>query len=139
MQQEIAEELARLYADLDAEIAQRAWRCRACGACCHFAAHGHELFCTALEAEFLAGDEAPDAFNHDVCPFLDDARCTRRDRRTLACRVYHCEASPTDAMSALSEAYLGRLKVLHERFGVRWRYAVLSEHFSRRNILHCKD
>jgi len=130
------EALTRLYAWLDAEVARRGWTCRACGECCHFARHGHELFCSALEAAYLFGDDASgEMTDPSVCPFLENERCTRRDRRTLSCRIYHCSASGGDEMSALSEEALSRLKRLHERLGLPWRYASLWRHHERRKVL----
>ena len=135
----LARELTRLYRELDREIAGRAWRCRACGECCHFARHGHDLFCSAVEAEWLAGsDELPPVAQDDVCIFLDSGRCTRRKRRTLGCRTYFCEAPPEE-MTVLAESYLARLKSLHKRLEVPWRYDRLSAHLARRNTLHRKE
>ena len=63
-----------------------------------------------------------------MCPFLDDTRCTRREKRALACRIYHCEASSRDEMQSVSEAWLRRLKGLHDRFDLPWHYARVTAH-----------
>ena len=140
MTRELMDELAGLYRELDAEIEGLGWTCRACGDCCHFAGHGHELFCSEPEAEYLVADgELPDLVTHEVCPFVDEGLCTRRQRRTLACRTYFCDAAPEDEITALTELWTHRLKRLHERFGVAWNYARLWDHLIRRKALSGKD
>jgi hypothetical protein len=135
----LVRELTRLYRELDQEIAARGWHCRACGECCHFARHGHELFCSQVEADWLSGpDEFARETDDSVCMFFGKVRCTRRDRRTLGCRTYFCGA-PAEEMSLLAESFLGRLKSLHERLGVPWRYDRLSAHLSRRKALRNKE
>jgi Fe-S-cluster containining protein len=135
----LVRELTRLYRALDKEIAALGWRCRACGECCRFARHGHQLFCSQVEAEWLAGPaELSVKTDDDVCMFLDGARCTRRRRRTLGCRTYFCQA-PSEQMSTLAETCLARLKSLHERLGMPWRYDRLSSHLARRNTMRHKE
>jgi len=134
MDDEVARALERLYAEVDDALKHRGWTCRACGACCRFVEYGHELFCSQLEADYLVGDDAPaGAIVAGVCAFLDAGRCTRRDRRTLACRIHHCETASEGEMQAVSEAFIARLKDLHTRFGMPWRYARLSTH-----LVDCK-
>jgi len=137
---ELVRELRRLYRELDEETARRGWRCRACGECCHFARHGHELFCSQVEAEYLAaGDELADETGDEVCMFLENSRCTRHERRTLGCRTYFCDAARAQEMSALAEFYLARLKSLHDRWGRPWRYERLSAQLARRKALSGKE
>ncbi|GAG33488.1 unnamed protein product [marine sediment metagenome] len=135
----LADELARLYRELDAEIARLGWGCRACGECCCFQEHGHELLCSEVEAEYLVtGAQLPEVITDEVCPFLDDRRCTRRQRRTLACRTYFCDAAAEEKMTALTELWTDRLKRLHEHFDIGWKYARLSEHLNRRKTVREK-
>ncbi|HUW55148.1 MAG TPA: hypothetical protein VMZ92_00785 [Planctomycetota bacterium] len=130
---DLADELAQLYRDLDAEMERSGRTCRACGDCCRFAKHGHCLFCSEVEAEFLvAGADVPEAVTDEVCAFLQDGRCTRHDRRTLGCRTYFCDAHGDARTAGQAEAWVGRLKTLHTRFGVAWKYARLSEHLNHR-------
>lgn len=139
MNDEVLRELGQLYRELDGEIADRRWRCRTCGECCRFARHGQELFCSAPEVEFLmAGSDLSDVVADEACAFLQEARCTRYDRRTLGCRTYFCEAAGGDEMSELSERYVARLKRLHRRFGLAWRYERLSAHLAHRKALSGK-
>jgi len=128
-----AEELARIYADLDEEIRSRGWSCEGCGDCCRFGKFGHMLYCTEIEAEYLIGEDlAREDFDEGECPYLENSRCIRREGRAIGCRIYHCKGATSDEMSELSEAYVKRLKALHERFGRSWRYAWLGEHVSCR-------
>ena len=61
--------LERLYQDLDADIARRGWTCRACGACCEFERSGQILFCTSIEADYLAdGGDVPDDVSDQTLP-----------------------------------------------------------------------
>lgn len=140
MNRKLTGELARFYRELDEEVKRLGMDCRACGRCCHFAQHGHELFCSQLEAEYLAADrELPELVGDDVCPFLDEIRCTRRATRTLACRTYFCDAAGNAQTHALTEVFIRRLKALHSRFGLPWRYAPLSVHLNRRKAWPRKE
>ena len=133
MIQDLADELARLYRDLDAETERLGWTCRGCGDCCRFALHGSCLFCSEVEAEFLAaGADVPMVVTDEVCAFLEDGRCTRRDRRALGCRTYFCETPAGPEPAAILEHWVTRLKALHTRFGVAWNYAPLSRHLNSR-------
>ena len=127
-------DLVRLYDALQGELDRGVARtCRACGECCHFAQHGHELYCSDIEAAYLlAGDDPPDVIRDEVCPFLQEGRCSRYERRTLACRTYFCEGDSDGLAGSLTERYVTRLKALHERWGSPWRYARLSEHLRGR-------
>ena len=137
--EESLDELARLYADLDDEMSELGWQCRRCSDCCRFAEFGHELFCSALEAELLAGTPGVDAEVADeVCPFLAGVGCTRHERRTISCRTFFCDASDDSRMSEVTERFVTRLKALHERFGVAWDYARLTDHLKRRKLLQDK-
>lgn len=132
--------LAKLYEDLDAEIARRGWTCRACGACCEFERSGQILFCTSIEADYLAdGGDVPDGVSDQTCPFLVDDKCMRRDRRTICCRTFYCQMAGTGEMESLTEEYLKRLKRLHVTNRVEWKYARLAEHLNgRKPLLHKK-
>ena len=133
MTREVADALRRFYRELEIEIDRLGWTCRACGDCCRFAEFGHGLFCSEIEADYLADGEAvPDVIPDDVCVFLQDGRCARRDRRALGCRTYFCESTGAVEPAALSEQWVRRLKDLHERLGIAWRYTPLSEHLRRR-------
>ncbi len=135
-----AEGLIEIYRDLDAEISQLTWTCRACATCCRFADLGHELYITTIEADHLVeGAEIPVAITPEVCPFLIDGKCSRRERRTICCRTYYCCVNGEGLMEALTERYLARLKELHLRLGIPWHYASLSTHLNERNMRAGKE
>ena len=52
-------ELERVYADLEAELAERRPRCELSGRCCRFAEVGHQLWTTRLELEYLREHAGP--------------------------------------------------------------------------------
>lgn len=135
----LKDDLLILYRDLDAEIAARGWFCRACGDCCCFEESGQILYCSSVEAEYLAeSGELPETIKEGVCPFLVDHHCSRRDHRTVCCRSYFCGLSGSGEMEELTERYLKRLKELHYRAGVLWEYHKLADHLKRRKPNGCK-
>jgi hypothetical protein len=126
------EDLHQLYDELDAEIRRLGPRCEISGRCCRFEEYGHTLFLSAPEAALLVAEAPPPSRPLDdgsTCPWQDTrGRCTARDARPLGCRVYHCDPSFQDAMPAVSETYVARLKVLVNRLGLPWNYAPLHRH-----------
>ena len=126
----ITRDLVRLYEALQDELDRGAGQtCRACGECCHFGEQIHQLYCSDIEAAYLlAGEEPPEVIRDEVCPFLREGRCSRYERRTLACRTYFCDGDSKELTRALTERYVRRLKALHEQWGRPWRYARLAEH-----------
>lgn len=120
-------DLDAVYADLDREVAAASPVCRASGRCCRFREYGHTLFLSRLEAERLlaAGLPAGADVGREGCPYQAQGLCTARERRPLGCRVYFCDPSFADRMAELSERYVGRLKSLHERYGLAWDYRPL--------------
>jgi hypothetical protein len=126
------EELRALYREFDAETARVSPICRASGRCCDFDRWGHALFCSRLEAELLVEEGGLDRFDPGtrLCPFWVERRCTARAPRPLACRAFFCDAAKEEAMGALHEEHLKRLKALHDRHGLPWRYAPLLVHLA---------
>jgi len=127
-----AAELRDLYREFDRETDLVAPRCVASGRCCDFEAYGHTLFASRLEAEVLLDGAGPPPAGTDpaLCPFYRERRCHAREGRPLACRAYFCDESKTDAMGDLHERFLRRLKDLHDRHGIPWRYAPLLGHLA---------
>jgi hypothetical protein len=128
-------ELQLLYGELDAEIRRLGPRCEISGRCCRFEEYGHTLFLSAPEAALLKADAPPPSRPLDdgsTCPWQNNlGRCTARDARPLGCRIYHCDPTFQDAMPALGETYIGRLKELVNRLGLPWDYAPLHRHLHR--------
>jgi Fe-S-cluster containining protein len=126
------EELRALYGEFDRETDRIAPVCRASGRCCDFEAWGHTLFASRLEVDLLLAESRLEAFDPatKLCPFWKDRRCEARTPRPLGCRAYFCDESKTTAMQDLHEAFLRRLKDLHERHAIPWSYAPLLRHLA---------
>lgn len=126
--------LARLYAELDAEIARLAPVCEISGRCCRFAEFDHALYLSTVEFAVLVadapqGEEGVDGIER--CPWQDDrGRCRAREARPLGCRVYFCDPSYQSAMFDISESYIQKLKNLITEGGEAWRYASLGAQLS---------
>lgn len=121
-------ELEALYADLDRELATLRPLCQSSGRCCRFTTFGHQLWTTGIELDYLVEHEGlppappPEAGS---CPYLKNGLCSVRDHRMLGCRIYFCDAAYAGAMGPLYEKYHARLKDLHRRHGVAYRYGEL--------------
>ena len=126
-------ELRALYAEFDRETAEVSPVCRASGRCCDFPVWGHTLFASRLETEVLANEGPPVPFDpaSPLCPWWKERRCTARAPRPLGCRAFFCDESKTEAMQALHERALRRLKDLHDRHGLAWDYAPLLRQLAR--------
>lgn len=131
------ERLARLYRELDAELARFAPSCRGCGECCRFDRVDHVLYASELERGYLLGAASPlspigpDAAAADLlarglrCPFQADGKCTAREGRVLGCRLHFCEGLGEADEQEFSEAWHARLKRLHAELGLEWSYRPL--------------
>ncbi len=112
--------LEALYAEVDAFVAQARPVCIVRGVCCRFEEAGHELFATALEADYardrhpgpLPEPEAPGR-----CPYHVEGRCTARAGRPLGCRTYFCDRRTESVLAEAHEHFLGRLRVLEAETG----------------------
>ena len=129
-------DLAVLYAEVDAEIADKNPRCDVSGRCCRFSEYGHTLFLSAIEAELLF-ETPPDHSAGQVgeCPYQIAGRCTARDRRPLGCRIYFCDPNYAEPMVELSESSIRRLKGLHDRWERAWDYRPLQRFLADRTTI----
>ncbi len=111
--------LAELYAEVDAHVAASGARCELSGLCCRFEEAGHELFATALEADFAAArhPDAPPPESPGRCPFHVGGRCTAREGRALGCRTYFCDERTEDALAEAHEGFLARLRRIERDHG----------------------
>ncbi len=128
----VREGLHAIYRALEADVAAAGPVCELSGRCCRFREFDHTLFLTAPEADLLLA-EAPTPprplDDGDTCPWQDDrGHCTARDARPLGCRVYFCDPSYQERAHELTEAYLGRLRVLVQAHDLAWNYAPLHRH-----------
>ena len=126
-QEQICADMATFYEKVDQSMILLPQSCVACGCCCNFAVSEHRLYASTLEFIYLLAPHqaAPLAPHQDICPFLQDGKCTARERRMLGCRVYFCRHSSAERIQAEAsyEYWLTTLKQLHKKYGLDWRYA----------------
>jgi Fe-S-cluster containining protein len=116
----------------EAEAAVRARRplCLSQGACCRFDRFGHQLWMTGLEVAWCLRQlpSAPgvtaidDAVRRGECPFLHEGACSVHWARPLGCRAYFCDGAGEGWQEALLESWHGRMRTLHDRLQVPYRY-----------------
>ena len=82
-------------------------------------------FCPEAELLLEAGLPENALVDEAGCPFQINGLCTARERRPLGCRVYYCDPKYSGTGEALSEAFISRLKQLHEETGTPWEYRPL--------------
>ena len=125
-----------LYAWVDAQIAAASPRCEISGRCCRFREYGHRLYISRVEAERLSRATLPaeiDAaeWTRDTlqqgCPYQVQGRCTAREHRPLACRIFFCDPNFEQAGCDLTEQALARLKQICEQFDRAWEYRELAD------------
>jgi len=117
--------LAALYAELEELLAAVRPVCIARGVCCRFEEAGHELFATALEADYAAAQHpsAPPPEAPGRCPYHVQGRCTARAGRPLGCRTYFCDKPFEEALQATHERLLGELRRIEAETGYPRVYA----------------
>lgn len=116
-------ELEGIYGDLDRELAALRPRCELSGRCCRFREYGHQLWTTPIEFEYLRRHAGvPGPVPEGSCPFLRGGLCGVRPHRMLGCRIYFCDPAYAPAMGPLYERYHARIRDLHRRHGVPYRY-----------------
>jgi len=122
---EAFERLAALYVELDALLAAVRPVCLGRGVCCRFEDAGHELFATALEADYAVAQhpEAPPPEAPGRCPYHVGGRCTARAGRPLGCRTYFCDQPFEEALQATHERLLGEIRRIEVECGYPRVYA----------------
>lgn len=128
----IAAELEAIYEYTAAAIESRGPACWASGRCCNFEAAGHRLYTTGLEAAYALARLSPDSpLTHESlasararggCPFQVANLCGIHTIKPLGCRVYFCDRSAQEWQQDLSERALARVRELHDRHGIDYRY-----------------
>ncbi|MBI3818528.1 MAG: YkgJ family cysteine cluster protein [Planctomycetes bacterium] len=128
-------DLREFYKSADARIGALKPKCELSGNCCNFPEYGHKLYATLLETDFAAEygpaiqagsakevDLSPLSRAHlsqaerdDWCAFYHQKKCHAREARPLACRVFFCDTTTTDALLALHEVLLSELRALARR------------------------
>ena len=128
---DVREAVARLYADVQAQIAARRPVCVASGRCCRFEEYGHRLFVTTIELAAFAYDlqtraQGPaltgDTWDGTGCPFQVARLCGVHALRPFGCRMFFCDATSTDWQNDTYERFHARLKGLHDELAVAYYY-----------------
>jgi Fe-S-cluster containining protein len=141
-QRQILDEVANLYAWIDAQLAldvKRSGRCRACGACCDFATYDHRLYVTMPELMYLANGLQTSHLTMMTtarCPYQKDGKCSVHAHRFSGCRIFCCSGD-AGFQGELSETVIRRLKAICERFEIPYRYAELSAALAAFSIDTC--
>lgn len=128
-------DLERVYADLDAELPRHKFVCQASGDCCDFDAFGHRLYVTTLEAEYFFRNSPRQRANQNPshCPaWGSDRLCKARQGRMLGCRTFFCSPSKSADPNEVYERYYRRVKEIHDRHGIPFRYADITAWASER-------
>jgi len=117
--------LAAVYAELEALLATVRPVCIARGVCCRFEDAGHELYATALEADYAVHHHpaAPPPEAPGRCPYHVAGRCTARAGRPLGCRTYFCDRPFEEALQATHERLLADIRRIEAETGYPRVYA----------------
>jgi len=130
---DVCDAVADLYRRLAVVIDERKPRCDASGRCCRFEEFGHRLYVTTIElAAFVASDdiaiEATTKSSLPIyqppggCPFQFNKLCSVHTRRPFGCRMFYCDPTAQDWQQEQYEQFHAEIKLLHERFGIPYRY-----------------
>ncbi|MDA1196038.1 MAG: YkgJ family cysteine cluster protein, partial [Planctomycetota bacterium] len=115
--------LELLYDEVTRDIPRHGFTCSASGNCCDFDAYGHRLYASTLEAAYFLRDAPRVNADPKQCPAWGaDRLCKARAGRMLGCRTYFCPPYPGATPEEVHEPYLGRIKALHDRFGIPYAY-----------------
>ena len=120
------DEVERVYAELDAELAALGHACRACGECCDLVRHGFRLYLSTLELALIRDrcriDRLPPQ-QDGRCGFqAADGRCTIHRVRPLGCRTFFCDTE-AGHLNEMYEKTLKKLKHIAEKWGCAWEYS----------------
>jgi Fe-S-cluster containining protein len=111
--------LADLYAEFESFLAKANPVCIGRGVCCRFEEAGHELYATALEADYAAAEhpDIPEPEAPGRCPYHVAGRCTARAGRPLGCRTYFCDTRTTTVLEEAHEHFLTRVREIERDTG----------------------
>jgi hypothetical protein len=118
--------IAAVLSDADAAVAEKSPTCRACGQCCRFEEFGHRLYVSTGELALLSASRPRRVCRPGRCPYQVGSRCTARRRRGLGCRVFFCDPAAKEWSAALYEELHRRIRRLHARARLPYRYVELT-------------
>ena len=127
---EVEEAMREMIAEAAESVGARRPLCVSRGACCDFERFGHQLWMSGLEVAWcvrrLASpptlDEIDRATRQGSCPFLQGGLCGIHWARPLGCRAFFCDGAGEGWQEALLESWHGRVRDLHGRLEVPYRY-----------------
>jgi Fe-S-cluster containining protein len=128
--QQALDELQEVYKRLSVALEPYRRHCDSRGNCCDFAAHGHMLYVTGLEAAaMLHSGVTPSESNQKdgLCPFLNGRLCGIRDHRALGCRLYYCDPTHEVSRNELYEHFLKEVRAIEVRFNLEHNYDPVTE------------
>lgn len=128
--------LEALYREVDAFVARARPVCIQRGVCCRFEEAGHELFATALEADYAA-ERHPEASEPEApgrCPYHVAGKCTAREGRPMGCRTYFCDRRTDSVLAEAHEHFLALLRGVERESGYPAAYARFPELLAARGI-----
>jgi len=128
--------LEALYVELEAFVEKVNPVCIRRGVCCNFEQAGHELFSTALEADYAAArhPHADPPAADGRCPYHVEGKCTARVGRPLGCRTYFCDKRWESVLQEAHELFLGRLRAIEEETDYPAAYARFPDLLAARGI-----
>jgi Fe-S-cluster containining protein len=141
-QQAVAfEQLAELYEELDAVIADLQPLCVRSGLCCRFEEAGHELYATHLESDYAAArhPQAPPPEAEGRCPYHVAGVCTAREGRPLGCRTYFCDARTEERLAEVHEEFLARIRRIERECGYPAGYSRFPAMLATRGVGRGED
>jgi hypothetical protein len=122
-------ELESIYQEVGERIAQKELRCAMRGLCCDFENADHHLYATLLEiAYFIKCSGKPEGVTPTNCPWFRQGTCHARAGRVLGCRAYFC--SNTEASAEIYEEFFQKIKELHARWDIEYRYVPVFKYLS---------
>lgn len=124
-------ELELIYQELTQHIDDKKLSCAMRGICCDFERADHRLYATTLEIAYMqecAGDS--EGVTPLRCPWFKEGRCNARQGRVLGCRAYFC--SDVDASADLYEEFFVKIKELHRKWDIEYRYVPVFAYLSER-------
>ena len=127
--EQIAQEVAEIYSWIDEQIERKRIirLCESCGKCCDFSRFDHRLFITTAELIYFRSKIPIDnirTMTTNVCPYLEDSKCTIHPFRFAGCRIFFCKAQ-REPQSQIAEQVLKKLKSICENYRIAYRYVEL--------------
>ena len=125
----LIQDVKEIYDWLDSQIEEKlSVKCQACGKCCDFENFEHRLFVTIPELVYMAANlnvEALEMMQTGKCPYNIEGKCKVHKYRFSGCRIFNCKANE-EIQSELSELTLKKIKEIHLKFEIPYRYMDLA-------------